>query len=68
MVPRAVHHLFTGITSRIEQAQSNNTPIPQFTVTAQFLELYNEEIIDLFARENVSIYNSVYIVIVIVIV
>ncbi len=46
MVPRAVHHLFTGIANRVGGAEG--LPPPKFTVTAQFLELYNEDIIDLF--------------------
>ncbi|XP_074659769.1 kinesin-like protein KIF21A [Tubulanus polymorphus] len=47
IIPRAVGHLFTGITSRRQIAlDANNTP-PDFKVTAQFMELYNEEIIDL---------------------
>ena len=47
MVPRAVHHLFTGIDNRVGGAEGLSPP-PRFTVTAQFMELYNEEIIDLF--------------------
>lgn len=47
-VPRAVHHLFEGIKSRIQEATKENREPPQFDVSAQFLELYNEEIIDLF--------------------
>ncbi|XP_019852103.1 PREDICTED: kinesin-like protein KIF21A [Amphimedon queenslandica] len=48
VVPRAVHHLFNGINSRIQDAIKEKRDPPQFDVSAQFLELYNEEIIDLF--------------------
>ena len=56
MIPRAVHHLFVGIAARREQAMAAQLPGPQFEITAQFLELYNEEIIDLFdaSREQVD--------------
>jgi kinesin family protein 4/21/27 len=47
-VPRAVHHIFKGIDRRRDEAISSNLPPPQFELSAQFLELYNEEIIDLF--------------------
>lgn len=47
ILPRSVHHLFTGIEMLREEAiQEGKTP-PEFRVQAQFLELYNEEIIDL---------------------
>ncbi|XP_061840908.1 kinesin-like protein KIF21B isoform X7 [Nerophis lumbriciformis] len=48
IIPRAVHQLFQGIESRRERANEAGTPPPEFKVTAQFLELYNEEILDLF--------------------
>ncbi|XP_075870275.1 kinesin-like protein KIF21B isoform X3 [Nelusetta ayraudi] len=48
IIPRAVHQLFQGIQSRRSQAQEAGTPPPEFKVSAQFLELYNEEILDLF--------------------
>ncbi|CAL1546229.1 unnamed protein product [Lymnaea stagnalis] len=47
IVPRAVDHLFLGIEERRRQAFENGEPAPDFKVTAQFMELYNEEIIDL---------------------
>ncbi|XP_046635054.1 kinesin-like protein KIF21A isoform X2 [Daphnia pulicaria] len=47
ILPRSVHHLFNGIEMLREEAiQIGQTP-PEFRVQAQFLELYNEEIIDL---------------------
>ncbi|KAM9409662.1 kinesin-like protein KIF21B [Pholidichthys leucotaenia] len=48
IIPRAVHQLFEGIQSRRMRAQDSGTQPPEFKVSAQFLELYNEEILDLF--------------------
>uniref|UniRef100_A0A665WTJ8 Kinesin-like protein KIF21B n=1 Tax=Echeneis naucrates TaxID=173247 RepID=A0A665WTJ8_ECHNA len=48
IIPRAVHQLFEGIQSRRMRAQEAGTQPPEFKVSAQFLELYNEEILDLF--------------------
>ncbi|KAF7287736.1 hypothetical protein GWI33_003374 [Rhynchophorus ferrugineus] len=48
IIPRAIHHLFDGIKSRIERAQENGLLAPEFKVSVQFMELYNEEVIDLF--------------------
>ncbi|KAI9556503.1 hypothetical protein GHT06_016292 [Daphnia sinensis] len=47
ILPRSVHHLFTGIEMLREEAIQNGRTPPEFRVQAQFLELYNEEIIDL---------------------
>nr|XP_025036847.1 kinesin-like protein KIF21B [Pelodiscus sinensis] len=48
IIPRAISHLFSGIEQRKRAAQERGTPVPEFKVSAQFLELYNEEILDLF--------------------
>uniref|UniRef100_A0A673BBZ0 Kinesin family member 21B n=1 Tax=Sphaeramia orbicularis TaxID=375764 RepID=A0A673BBZ0_9TELE len=48
IIPRAVHQLFEGIQTRRERAQETGIQAPEFKVSAQFLELYNEEILDLF--------------------
>ncbi|KAL2091131.1 hypothetical protein ACEWY4_013394 [Coilia grayii] len=48
IIPRAVRQLFQGIQRRRDDAQSTGTQAPEFKVSAQFLELYNEEILDLF--------------------
>ncbi|XP_071533694.1 kinesin-like protein KIF21A isoform X3 [Panulirus ornatus] len=48
IIPRAVDHLFRGIEERRTVAKETGTPPPDFKVTAHFMELYNEEIIDLF--------------------
>ncbi|XP_013857561.1 kinesin-like protein KIF21B isoform X7 [Austrofundulus limnaeus] len=48
IIPRAVHQLFEGIQTRRLSAQEARIQPPEFKVSAQFLELYNEEILDLF--------------------
>ncbi|XP_048352038.1 kinesin-like protein KIF21B isoform X2 [Sphaerodactylus townsendi] len=48
IIPRAIAHLFNGIAERKQAAQEQGVPAPEFKVSAQFLELYNEEILDLF--------------------
>lgn len=47
IVPRAVHHTFSKIDSLRREASEKNQMPPEFKISAQFLELYNEEIIDL---------------------
>lgn len=47
ILPRAIHHLFEGIKERIQNARQNGEPPPEFKVDAQFMELYNDDIIDL---------------------
>uniref|UniRef100_A0A4W4E654 Kinesin motor domain-containing protein n=1 Tax=Electrophorus electricus TaxID=8005 RepID=A0A4W4E654_ELEEL len=48
IIPRAVAHLFRGIEERRRTAAEQGRPAPEFKVNAQFLELYNEEVLDLF--------------------
>ncbi|XP_039617035.1 kinesin-like protein KIF21A isoform X2 [Polypterus senegalus] len=48
IIPRAVKHLFKGIDQRKHAAIEQGLPPPEFKVNAQFLELYNEEVLDLF--------------------
>ncbi|MBN3304655.1 KI21B protein, partial [Amia calva] len=48
IIPRAVRHLFQGIEQRRVEAQDSGCQPPEFKVSAQFLELYNEEVLDLF--------------------
>ncbi|XP_023331302.1 kinesin-like protein KIF21A isoform X3 [Eurytemora carolleeae] len=48
IIPRAVRHLFDGISQRQEEARENGMTPPEFKVSLQFMELYNEEILDLF--------------------
>uniref|UniRef100_A0A8C7MEZ7 Kinesin family member 21A n=1 Tax=Oncorhynchus kisutch TaxID=8019 RepID=A0A8C7MEZ7_ONCKI len=48
IIPRAVKHLFRGIEERRDSATEQGKPVPEFKINAQFLELYNEEVLDLF--------------------
>ncbi|XP_078586008.1 kinesin-like protein KIF21A isoform X4 [Branchiostoma floridae x Branchiostoma japonicum] len=48
VIPRAVEHLFRGIGERRKAALERGDPPPEFKINAQFMELYNEDINDLF--------------------
>ncbi|XP_043823765.1 kinesin-like protein KIF21A isoform X3 [Dromiciops gliroides] len=48
IISRAVKHLFKCIEEKKEIAIKNGVPPPDFKVNSQFLELYNEEVLDLF--------------------
>ncbi|XP_037701765.1 kinesin-like protein KIF21A isoform X15 [Choloepus didactylus] len=48
IISRAVKHLFKSIEEKKHAAIKNGLPPPDFKVNAQFLELYNEEVLDLF--------------------
>ncbi|XP_041591796.1 kinesin-like protein KIF21A isoform X16 [Vulpes vulpes] len=48
IISRAVKHLFKSIEEKKHTAIKNGHPPPDFKVNAQFLELYNEEVLDLF--------------------
>jgi len=52
IIPRAMQHLFDGIHKRKKDAVDSNKSPPEFKVQCQFIELYNEEIIDLLDIEN----------------
>lgn len=56
IIPRALHHLFSGIDRKVANAREMGQPPPEFKLVAQFMELYNEEVIDLFdsAREQLK--------------
>ncbi|KAL6419900.1 hypothetical protein ACFW04_004403 [Cataglyphis niger] len=47
IIPRAIGHLFDGIADKQERAKERAQMPPEFKVTAQFLELYNEDLKDL---------------------
>ncbi|XP_077550325.1 kinesin-like protein 31E isoform X2 [Haemaphysalis longicornis] len=47
IIPRAVDHLFQGIARRQQEARDQGKPMPDFKVNVQFMELYNEDVIDL---------------------
>uniref|UniRef100_A0A671E4G8 Kinesin-like protein KIF21A n=1 Tax=Rhinolophus ferrumequinum TaxID=59479 RepID=A0A671E4G8_RHIFE len=48
IISRAVKHLFKSIEEKKHTAIKSGLPPPDFKVNAQFLELYNEEVLDLF--------------------
>lgn len=48
IIPRAIEQIFSGIEDMCAAAKEAGETPPQFKIAAQFLELYNEEIIDLF--------------------
>ncbi|XP_070785480.1 kinesin-like protein KIF21A [Enoplosus armatus] len=68
IIPRAVNHLFRGIEERRQAATEQGRPVPEFKINAQFLELYNEEVLDLFdstrdvearkSRSNIKIHED----------
>jgi hypothetical protein len=55
IIPRAITYLFQKVEATHDELIKSGVEtylLPKFTITAQFLELYNEEIIDLF--ENIQ--------------
>ena len=50
IIPRAIRHLFAQIEqSKLDTiSEFGDSSMPDFNVTAQFIEIYNEDIIDLF--------------------
>ena len=58
IVPRAVKQLFEGINKRQNEAREAGIQPPEFKVSAQFLELYNEDILDLFDNATCSVNKS----------
>lgn len=52
ILPRSVHNLFSGIEALRQEASAAGRTPPEFRVQTQFLELYNEEIIDLLEPAN----------------
>ncbi|CAG4954104.1 unnamed protein product [Colias eurytheme] len=62
IIPRAIRDLFSGAEERAEAARAQGQLPPEFSVTAQFIELYNEDIVDLldpakdpYAKSNLRI-------------
>lgn len=41
IIPRAVSHLFKGIEQRRQAATDQGQPVPEFKISAQFLEVQN---------------------------
>ena len=54
IIPRAVDHLFRGIHERQEAARRAGQPPADFKISAQFMELYNEEVIDLLDQSGAN--------------
>lgn len=54
IIPRAVRHLFNGVQKRKQHSIDNSLPEPTFQVLAQFMELYNEDIYDLFDAASLN--------------
>ena len=54
MIPRALRQIFDGIKSRQEKADEEKNMRPEFIVSVQFMEIYNEEILDLMATSGVQ--------------
>jgi hypothetical protein len=48
IIPRAIHHHFHKIQDHSDQAREDSQPVPEFKIVAQVMELYNEEVINLF--------------------
>ncbi|CAK1540289.1 unnamed protein product [Leptosia nina] len=62
IIPRAIRDLFSGAEERAEAARAQGQLPPEFSVQAQFIELYNEDIVDLldpakdpYAKSNLRI-------------
>ncbi|XP_050669615.1 kinesin-like protein KIF21A isoform X2 [Leptidea sinapis] len=47
IIPRAIRDLFSGAEQKAEDARNKGLLPPEFSVQAQFIELYNEDIVDL---------------------
>ncbi|KAK0399620.1 hypothetical protein QR680_003139 [Steinernema hermaphroditum] len=52
VIPRAIKQLFEEMLLRVEASKDKGLPEPKFNVLVQFVELYNEEIIDLLTQEK----------------
>lgn len=52
IIPRAAMHLFDRIQQVKNEAKSKSQVEPMFEISVQFIELYNEDIIDLLTEER----------------
>lgn len=43
IIPRAINHLFRGIEERRQAAAEQGTPVPEFKINAQFLEVQKHQ-------------------------
>uniref|UniRef100_A0A0N5AWF0 Kinesin motor domain-containing protein n=1 Tax=Syphacia muris TaxID=451379 RepID=A0A0N5AWF0_9BILA len=54
IIPRAMQHLFDGIEARKSSARDMGLIEPMFDVAVQFIELYNENIVDLLIDDRTN--------------
>ncbi|CAF2596783.1 unnamed protein product [Rotaria sp. Silwood2] len=54
MLPRAIMHIFQRCASYEREAESKGTDLSKCVVSCQFIEIYNENIYDLFNKENID--------------
>uniref|UniRef100_A0A914GV80 Kinesin-like protein n=1 Tax=Globodera rostochiensis TaxID=31243 RepID=A0A914GV80_GLORO len=54
IIPRAVQQFFNDINERRKTARKAGKSIPSFEISVQFIELYNEELIDLLSSKRHS--------------
>ncbi|CAK5089879.1 unnamed protein product [Meloidogyne enterolobii] len=52
IIPRAARHLFEGVEERRLEAKTSGAVEPTFELNVQFIELYNEEIVDLLSDDR----------------
>uniref|UniRef100_A0A7I4YIE6 Kinesin motor domain-containing protein n=1 Tax=Haemonchus contortus TaxID=6289 RepID=A0A7I4YIE6_HAECO len=57
VIPRALAHVFRRVSDLKQEAREGGILEPTFEVSVQFIELYNEEIIDLLANDRSSSFN-----------
>uniref|UniRef100_A0A183C6H9 Kinesin-like protein n=1 Tax=Globodera pallida TaxID=36090 RepID=A0A183C6H9_GLOPA len=61
IIPRAVVQLFNGINKRRETARKAGKVMPSFEISVQFIELYNDKLIDLLSSKRHSSASSITI-------
>ncbi|VDM77110.1 unnamed protein product [Strongylus vulgaris] len=57
VIPRALAHVFRRVVELKREAVGNGVLEPTFEIAVQFIELYNEEIIDLLANDRATSFN-----------
>ncbi|KAK6058198.1 kinesin motor domain protein [Cooperia oncophora] len=57
VIPRALAHVFRRVSDLKQEARESGILEPTFDVAVQFIELYNEEIIDLLSNDRSSSLN-----------
>ncbi|CAF0927932.1 unnamed protein product [Adineta steineri] len=54
ILPRAIMHIFQRCASIEQEAELKGISLPKCVVSCQFIEIYNENIYDLFNKENID--------------